>query len=401
VSDDPARIGSGEGTAGEAVQAYAQSYVQLTEVEASPASAAAALEQRDAYGRVPVLVRVRVQPPIRLAWVVVAVALVASGVLVPNLDAFLRLLIILGAGLALVVGILSRIFIRVPIGAVAVVTRSGKPAGVLKEGVHTVLPVIVLSHLVSTRQVAFDVPVASVRSADGVGVSVDTLLTLVVTDAERLVHTIAMSDLDQLVHAACQDAVRTLIRGTDALATLDLGTEDADRLRGIIDERLEPFGIDVPSVAFTSVTLPAELTASLESRRLASVKLAEQAEQTALDQRRITDQARLEVEEQAGRRAAVEKEAEVEELRLARLEARLAAYPVAARYDMDLARLRVAEQAAANTRAIVSLGGPDLGGTLLLAAEAAPDPAPTAAVPAPEPATTARGERARARRPAP
>jgi regulator of protease activity HflC (stomatin/prohibitin superfamily) len=387
VSDDPARIGSGEGATGEALQAYAQAYVQLTEVEAGPAEAAAALEQRDAYGRVPVLVRVRAQPPIRPAWVVVAVALVASGVLVPNLDAFLRILIILGAVVALVVGILNRIFIRVPVGAVAVVTRGGRPAGILREGVHTVLPVIVLSHLVSTRQVAFDVPVASVRSADGVGVSVDTLLTLVVTDAERLVRTIAMSDLDQLVHAACQDAVRKLIRSTDALATLDLGANEADRLRAIIDERLAPFGIDVPSVAFTSVSLPVELTASLESRRLASVKLAEQAEQTALDQRRITDQARLEVEEQAGRRAAVEKEAEVEELRLARLEARLAAYPAAARYDMDLARLRVAEHAAANTRAIVSLGGPDLGGNLMIATDPDPGPKPaTAGEPGPAPA---------------
>lgn len=379
MSDDPARIGSGEGAAGEAVQAYAQSYVQLTEVEATPAAAAAALEQRDAYGRVPVLVRVRAQPPIRPAWVVVAVALVASGILVPNLDAFLRLLIILGAAVALIVGILSRIFIRVPIGAVAVVTRGGRPAGVLREGVHTVLPVIVLSHLVSTRQIAFDVPVASVRSADGVGVSVDTLLTLVVTDAERLVHTVAMSDLDQLVHAACQDAVRKLIRGTDALATLDLGTEEADRLRAIIDERLAPFGIDVPSVAFTGVTLPVELTASLESRRLASVKLAEQVEQTALDQRRIADQARLEAEEQEGRRAAVQKAAEVEELRLAMLDARLAAYPAAAQYDLQLARLRVAEQAAGNTRAIVSLGGSDVSGNLLIATDSEPGPKPATA----------------------
>ncbi len=392
MSDDPARIESVE-AAGEAARALAQAYIQITEVETGIVGAAALLEQRDAYGRVPLIARIRAQPPIQPVWIVVAIALVASGILVPTLDLFLRLLIIIGAVMALVVGLLARIFIRVPVGAVGVVVRGGRPAGALGEGVHTVLPIIALTHLVSTRQLAFDVPAVAVRSSDGVGVSVDALLTLVVTDAQQLVRSISTGDLDQLVHATSQDAVRKLVRGMDALATLDIGPEATDRLRAIIDERLGSFGLNVPSVAITNVTLPAELTASLEARRLAAVKLAEQVEQTALDQRRIADQARLEVEEQEGRRAAVQKAAEVEELRLAKLEARLAAYPAAAQFDLQLARLRVAEQAAGNTRAIVSLGGSDVSGNLLIATDADPVPNPASASetsPAPAPGRSGR-----------
>ena len=60
-------------------------------------------------------------------------------------------------------------------------------------------------------------------------------------------------------------------------------------------------------------------------------------------------------QEAAARRTAVEHEAQAEALRLAKLEERIAASPNAARYDLELARLRVAGQLAGNTRAIVTL----------------------------------------------
>ena len=69
---------------------------------------------------------------------------------------------------------------------------------------------------------------------------------------------------------ACQDAVRTLVRGIEALAALDLGADEADcAARRRSTPSSTPYGVDVRGVAFTRVTLPAALTASLEARRLA------------------------------------------------------------------------------------------------------------------------------------
>ena len=59
-------------------------------------------------------------------------------------------------------------------------------------------------------------------------------------------------------------------------------------------------------------------------------------------------------------------------MRLAKLDERLGANPTAARYDLEMARLRVAQQLAGNTRAVVSLGGNDLVSNLLLAQQARP-----------------------------
>jgi hypothetical protein len=91
----------------------AQPYVQITESVATPLDAATALEKRDPYGRVPVVVRIQRQPPIKVEWILLAIGLSAAGVLLP-LAAALRAVIIVAAIAAVVVGIVSRIFIRVP-----------------------------------------------------------------------------------------------------------------------------------------------------------------------------------------------------------------------------------------------------------------------------------------------
>ena len=368
MSDDPGRQTE---TKAEEAAALAQSYIQLTETDATPLDAADAIERSDSYGRVPVLVRIRRQPPINPVWLLVAIGLAASGLFLP-LVAALRAMIIVGAVAALVVGIISRLVIRVPSGSVGLVVKAGRHDRVFAAGNHWVLPFYALSHLVTTREVAFDVPVNEVRSTDGVGVAVDTLLTLRIADPVKFAYSITPSDADQLVQASCQDAVRTLIRGIEAMSALDLGSAQAAGMREVIDPKLAAYGIDVSGVAFTRVTLPAALTDSLEARRLASLQLAEQTETYALDRRKIADQAALIAQEAQSRIAAVEHEATAEALRLAKMEERILANPNAARYDFESAQLRVAEHLAGNSRAVVSLGAGDVFPRLLLARETDP-----------------------------
>ena len=106
--------------------------------------------------------------------------------------------------------------------------------------------------------------------------------------------------------------------------------------------------------------LPDALTASLEARRLASIQLSEEQENFALEERRLNDRANLIALEQESRHKALELEAQAEALRLAKLDERLRAYPTAAQYDLETQRLKVAQQLAGNSRAVVSMGGSDL-----------------------------------------
>ena len=355
-------------------------FVQLTEITATPQDAADAIERRDSLGRIPVVVRIRRQPPIKIEWIIIALVLAASG-LFPPVPLELRLLVWALAIVAVVVGLLSRLFLRVPPGTVGLVVKGGRHSSVITEGVHRVSPMVALSHLVTTREIAFDVPVNEVRSSDGVGVSVDLMLSLQVSDPVRFAYSVSTGDSDQLVHAATQDAVRTLVRGIEAMNALDLGADQAATLREVIDAKLDAYGLDARNVSFTRVTLPVAFTSSLEARRLSVVQLAEQSEAYALERRRLADHASLVNQEAEARRSAVEHEAAAEALRLAKMEERLAANPHAAQYDMEMSRIKVAQQLAGNSRAVVSLGATDLMSSLLVAREAADAGAVPAAAP--------------------
>ncbi|MFN8629569.1 MAG: SPFH domain-containing protein [Chloroflexota bacterium] len=367
MSDDPGRalaaLDQPDGVVG------TRPWVQIVEASASQADAGEALETADAYGRVPIVVRVRRAPPIRLEAIVIAVVLLASGVIIP-IDVMLRGLLVLAAVVALVAGLANRLVIRVPAGSVGLVMRGGKHRATLPNGIHRVAPNVLLSHIVTTREIGFDVPVTQVPSADGVGVTVDALLTLGIEDHAKLVYNIATGDLDQLLHATAQDAVRALVRETAALDALDLGEAAAERLRAAIDARLSTYGVVCRGVTFTRIQLPSPIAASLEARRLANVQLAEEQESHTLNLRRLSDRATLIANEQEARLRAVELEAAAEAKRLEELERRLTKFPKAAAYDLELGRLRVAQQLAGNSRAVVSVGGGDLVSGLLAVREA-------------------------------
>ena len=83
----------------------------------------------------------------------------ASGLFLP-LEAALQAVIIVAAVVAVLVGTVSRLFIRIPPGAVGLgaqapvirpVPAARRPSG------H---PVLALTHVITTRELAFDVPVA-------------------------------------------------------------------------------------------------------------------------------------------------------------------------------------------------------------------------------------------------
>ncbi len=394
MSDDPSRsdVLSDLG-ASAANLAAAAPYVQLIEVEAGPLEAGEAIERADELGRIPVVVRVRRQAPVNPVIILIAIGIMASGLFVPLATALKAVIVIAGAVL-IVVGLLSRLMIRVPPGTVGLVVKGGRHQKVLEQGVRWVSPLVALSHVVTTREIAFDVPVTEVRSADGIGITIDSLLTIRISDPVKFVYAITARDADQYIQAACQDAVRMLVRSIDALSTLDLGAVQAARLQDVVAPKLDPYGVGISGVAITRVSLPAAITESLEARRLASLQIAEAAEAYQLDKRRLADQAALIAQEAESRRHAVELEAENEAIRLSKLEERLAANPLAARYDLEAGRLRAMQELAGNAHAVVTFGGSDLIGSVVAAQAAQGMQAVPSGAPAPvasaEPASSDR-----------
>ena len=340
----------------EAAPAPTPVYVQLVSTwEPSENQAAASLVTPDANGRLPAVVRVGGPSLVRWEPLVGAGALVIFA-LVFNPTVLFWGLLLLGAVLLVVVSLLGRLFIRVPEGAWGLVSRRNRHEKTLLPGAYVVPPYLTLTHFVTRRELVFDAPVAAAPSKDGVRVDVDVLVTFHIVDPARFVYQISIGDFDQFAQAAIQDTVRGLVRNMASMDTLDLGAGEATKLKAALGKLTGPFGVEVAAATFTSVVLPVEMSASLEAQRLASMRLAEQANQFALEQKKMTNQAALESLEESGRQGSVEHEAAVEELRLRFMEERLAAHPNAARYDLELQRLKVAKALARNTRAVVGLG---------------------------------------------
>ena len=285
----------------------------------------------------------------------------------------LDLTLVLRGGLLVVgvllvfLGVFRSFIVPVPEGSKAILLRRGRIDRTIGPGNHIIPPWIAVSHLVTMREIPFDVPVTEVPTQEGLRVSVDVLLTFRITRPELFVFAISAPDFDQVCQAAGQDALRLLIRSTTAEHVLDLAGTESAQLAATTGRALAGYGVQVERVVILHIKPPDEFMRSLEGRRIAAVQREEEVERHALEQRRQSDRETLERQRVEARRELIEIEAANEALRLERLQERLVAYPQASRFDLESARLDVAKALAGNTRAMLQVGsGGDIASALVM-----------------------------------
>jgi regulator of protease activity HflC (stomatin/prohibitin superfamily) len=351
-------------------------YTQLTQVRVPLEQAGAAFATRDASGRIPIVLipaqlnRVRNEP------VIAGVAVLLGAILVHllyNQPIMIPIGIVL-ALLLIIVGVYRSFIVRVPEGANALLAKGGRYTKTIGSGTHVIQPFIVVTHLVTRREIPFDVPVVEAPTKDNVRASVDTLVTLNIVDPFKFVFSISADDFDQVFQAACQDGLRHLVRNVMAEQVADIAKQDLAGFREQLAEAMESYGVQISKVTVTFAQPSADVMQSLEARQLAFVQQAEQAEKQALAQRRqkdLEDLARqevmarierekellqLKIQEATLRQQLVELEADAEDLKLARLEQRLKDYPHAAKWLWAGEKLEVSRALAGNTRAVLQVG---------------------------------------------
>ena len=216
---------------------------------------------------------------------------------------------------------------------------------------------IAVSHLVSRREIPFDVPITEAATADNVRATVDSLVTFTITDPYRFVYNISADDFDHVFQAVCQEALRAMVRKLPSERVSDLAGHDKSELKAAIGETVAPTGWRYAPPSSPTPSAP-DFVRSQEARQLAVLQRAEQIEHQTLAQARQTDEEALsrqqalarwpgsrtplqaEAQRAEARRRLVEAEASVEALRLAHLEERLQRYPQASQWEWEGARLR-------------------------------------------------------------
>jgi regulator of protease activity HflC (stomatin/prohibitin superfamily) len=350
--------------------------LQLAQVRVPLERAGDAFETPDASGRTPIVVlprrnlRVRVDL-LSLAGAALAVMLVA---LLFDWSSAITALSVAAAGVLVVLACMSAFFLRVPEGTTALLVQGGRHKGTLGPGTHVVMPFIIVSHLVTRRQIPFDLRTFQATTRDNVSASVDGLLTIVIEDPVRFVYVIAAPDFDLVLQAACRDGLRSLLRQLNWSQVLDIGRDQVDFLRQQIEEHVESYGVKIGHLNITHASPHSDFLHSEEAKQLATVQRAQQAERHVLDQRRLQDEQQLEQMRVAAsidrdrerlqaqlhqaeiRRRTAEIDAETQEFRLSHLEDLLNRYPHAAEWEWQSEQLTVARALAGNNRSVLHLG---------------------------------------------
>lgn len=363
------------------------SFSQLALIRVPLEEVAQAFAQRDANGRIPVIATPRFASRIRNDFVLAGVAVLAAGVILILLFfSAWYIPLVVAAGLGLIAfGVYRSFMVKVPEGAQALLARGGRYQSTIGSGTHVVPPWVAVSHIVTQREIPFDVPVVAAPTKDTVRVVVDSLLTFTIVDPYRFVFTISTDDFDQVLQASCQEAIRARVRQISVAEVLDLTVEDGAALRDVISPDVEQYGVQIMRVKITFVQPPESFLQSEEGRQLSVIQRAEQAERQALAERRQADEDELarrrllarvqreqdefqiQVQRAEDNKQLVELQAESEALRFQRLEERLRLYPAAAAYDNEVERLEVARALAGNTRAVLQIGNAtEIGNVLVM-----------------------------------
>ena len=351
-------------------------YTQLTQVRVPLDDAGEAFATRDASGRIPIVLVPKQLNRVRNGPVITGVVVLLGATLVHllyNVPIMIPIGIVL-ALLLIIIGVYRSFIVRVPEGTNALLAKGGRYTKTISSGTHIIQPVIVVTHVVTRREIPFDVPVVEAPTKDNVRAGVDTLVTFNIVDPFKFVYSISADDFDQVFQAACQDGLRHLVRTIGAEQVADLAKQDLASFREELGAEMEAYGVQISKITVTFAQPSAEVMQSLEARQLAAVQQAEQAEKQALAQHRqkdLEDLARqevmarierekellqLKIQEATLQQQLVELEAEAEDLKLARLEKRLKDYPNAAKWLWAGEKLEVSRALAGNTRAVLQLG---------------------------------------------
>jgi regulator of protease activity HflC (stomatin/prohibitin superfamily) len=168
----------------------------------------------------------------------------------------------------------------------AVILRLGKFRSLQGPGLFFIIPVIdAIPYWIDTRVITSSFKAEKTLTKDTVPVDVDAVLFWKVLDPQKAA--LAVADFKSAINWASQTALRDVI-GKTMLSDMLEGREKISKdLQKIIDERTEPWGINVISVEVKDVLIPSALEdamsmqAQAERERQARVILGDSERQVA------------------------------------------------------------------------------------------------------------------------
>ncbi len=171
---------------------------------------------------------------------------------------------------------------------VLIIERFGSFYGVLEPGLHFIVPFIdqpravlwtfvkedakgkptyrFTSYLdrIDLREAVYDFPKQSVITRDNVTIEINALLYYQITDPKAAVYEVA--NLPQAIEKLVQTTLRNIIGALDLDETLTSRDKINERLRMVLDEATDKWGVKVNRVELQEIMPPPEIQAAMEKQ---------------------------------------------------------------------------------------------------------------------------------------
>ena len=133
----------------------------------------------------------------------------------------------------------------------------GKYSGIMKPGWRLVFPIIQSHTKVDMRIKAVDVPDQEAITKDNISVTVNAVIYYKVSNAEKAI--IEVENFFFAVSQLAQTTMRNVVGEVDLDELLSKRDAIAEKIRKIVDEATDAWGVQVNSVELKDVTLPEEM----------------------------------------------------------------------------------------------------------------------------------------------
>ena len=228
-----------------------------------------------------------------------------------------------GVGLlVLVLAVLAAFLVALSVRIVrpfekGLVERLGKFQRVLDPGLNLILPFFDTVSKIDMREVVIDVPAQLVITKDNVGVEVDAIIYIQVTDPFR-----SKYEINNYIYAStklAQTNLRNVIGEMDLDACLSSRDQVNAQLRDVLDAATDKWGVKVNRVEMQRIDPPADITAAMSRQMKAERdKRAAILDAEAIRQANITKaegSKQSQILEAEGAAEAVKKKADAERYR--------------------------------------------------------------------------------------
>lgn len=193
----------------------------------------------------------------------------------------------------------GKYWITIPEGVYTIITSKGKVMDQLHPGTYLAPPYWRVQYVVPKQACTYNYDVVQSPTADNVMVKVDVTIVFKITDAETFCYNLGAQKFNDMLKSVCEEAVRNMVRLIDHLDIYELrNSGPADELLTILNTKFKIFGVDFVNSTITNVSLPKDVSSSLQNISTLEQKMNEIRKDNAFEIKKIQDECEVKLQNQ-------------------------------------------------------------------------------------------------------